>query len=145
MKKLTRQQQEFLSLKLDQTVNLPARKDRKLEASQRRQKRLKQAKQDRDQLDCTPKEKGSPEDEGDAIIGVNRRKERYLEQLEASMDASDNHGMRRDEGKFKRIIGDAIGLICRSDFEMKRNRGGRLSAAGTKVDQVFTATWLRMN
>lgn len=137
MKKLTRQQQGFLSLKLDQTVNLPARKDRKLEASQRRQKRLKQAKQDRDQLGRTPKEKGSPEDEDDAIIGINRRKERYLEQLKASMDGSDNQGMR--------IIGDAIGLICRSDFEMKRNRGGRLSAAGTKVDQVFTATWLRMN
>nr|KIR84929.1 hypothetical protein I308_04678 [Cryptococcus tetragattii IND107] len=132
MKKVTWQQQEFLSLKLDQTVNLPARKDRKLEASQRRQKRLKQAKQDRDQLDRIPKEKGSPEDEDEAIIGINRRKERYMEQLKASMDASDNRGMRRDERKISRIIGDAIGLICRSDFEMRRNRGGRLSAAGTK-------------
>lgn len=145
MKKLTRQQQEFLSLKLDQTVSLPARKDRKLEASQRRQKRLKQARQDKDQLDRNPKEKESPEDEDEAIIGINRRKEIYMEQLKDSMDASDNHGMRRDERKISRIIGDAIGLICRSDFEMKRNRGGRLSAAGTKVDQVSSAKWLYMN
>lgn len=138
MEKVTRQQQEFLSFKVDQTVNLPARKDRKLEAARKRQKRLKQVTQGKNQLDDTQQEKEQP-DENDATVEINRRKQRYLEQVKASTDASDKYGMRCKERRISRIIGDAIGLICRSDFEMKRNRSGRLSAAGTKVNHLCIA------
>ncbi|OWZ43160.1 hypothetical protein C343_03755 [Cryptococcus neoformans C23] len=132
MEKITRQQQGFLSFKVDQTVNLPARKDRKLEAGRKRRKRLKQITQGINQLDSTQQENEQPENENDATIKINRRKEWYLEQVKASTDTSESRGMGQEERRITRVIGDAIGLICHNDFKMKRNRGGRLSAAGTK-------------
>lgn len=134
MEKITRQQQGFLSFKVDQTVNLPARKDRKLEAARKRRKRLKQVTQGINQLDSTQQENEQPENENDATIKINRRKEWYLEQVKASTDTSESRGMGQEERRITQVIGDAIGLICRNDFKMKRNRGGRLSAAGTKVN-----------